>query len=393
MYNMPSFQLDPKLAKRFLAGYPWIYTNEFLQTPDMKDIKPGELVKVCYQNNAVAIGYFNRHSLICFRVLSRNPLDIINCDFFCARLREALQLREAFYSKPFYRLIHAESDAIPGVIVDRFDSVFVVQINTQGMHVLKDIFIAALQKTFDATSIYVRQDTAVRTLEGLPILEAECIGAPISELKVLENDTNFVISLENSQKTGWFFDHRDNRRLIAELAKDKEVLDYFCYSGGFAIQAAKAGAKKVIGIDRAEQAIQNAKHSAKLNQVDDKCEFVVEETFADMELRIQRGEKYDIVVLDPPAFMKSKKDLAKGLKGYEKLLSQGMKLVKGSGFLFFASCSFHSNEMDLQFALTKALAKNHRQGKIIKRVIHGFDHPIHPFLKEAEYLKGFLVSF
>lgn len=236
-----------------------------------------------------------------------------------------------------------------------------------------------------------RNDSPIRKLEDLTISDPEIIGSPLSTLKVIENQTEFSVAMQGSQKTGWFFDHRENRQLIASLAKNKTLLDYFCYSGGFSIEAAKT-ATKVIGVDSSENALQNARASAALNNVSEKTEFICNDVFKDMEARATQSQKFDIVVLDPPAFVKSKKDLTTGLKGYEKLISKALPLVVPGGLLLIASCSYHVKEADLKLCLARALQKNHREGRILKTLTAGPDHPLHPMLEESSYLKGFLVG-
>lgn len=392
---MPKFEtitIAPSSHKRFVSGYPWLYNNEILPNNQTKSMVPGQLVQVLLHGNPLATGYFNKHSLISFRVLSRNPEEPIDTQFFKNRLQEALHLRERFFNKPFYRLIHAEGDLLPGLIIDRFDSVFVLQINTQGMEKLKDFIISALQELFNPTTLYIKRESAIRKMEGLSIEPPEIIGNPIQTLTVEENDVTFKIDISEGQKTGWFYDHRENRKIIANLAKDNTILDYYCYSGGFSLQAATKGAKKVIGVDRSSYALQNAKESATLNQVDSKCEFIESDVFEDMDKRLNNLERFDIVVLDPPAFVKTKKDLPTGLKGYEKLITKGLQLTEKDGLLLIASCSYHVKELDLKNLLSRALYKTNRVGKIVQRLSAGCDHPVHPALEESEYLKGLLVS-
>lgn len=387
---LPIIEILPSYHKRFLSGYPWLYANEIIQSQSTKNLEPGELVDVTHQGKPIATGYFNRHSLIAFRTLS-TPSIAIDVNFFKQALERSVTLRERFYTAPYYRLVHAEADGLPGLIIDRFDNVFVIQMNTQGIEKLKHLLVEALQTLFAPRTLYFKNDSAVRILEGLSITEPEIIGEPLSTLTVIENNMTFEIDMTSSQKTGWFFDHRENRALTAKLAHGKTVIDYFCYSGGFSLQAAKQGAKRVVGIDRSESALNNAKRSAKINNLSEICEFHCQETFKDMDERLQKRELFDIVLLDPPAFVKSKKDLIPGLKGYEKLLTKGLPLVAPGGFLLIASCSYHVKEADLKICLIRALQKTKREGRIIQTLSAGFDHPIHSMLEESSYLKGFLV--
>lgn len=388
---LPKINIAKGHHHRFLRGNPWLFNNEIIANNENKSLLPGELVEVMHDGKPVAIGYFNRHSLISLRALTWDTKQTINANFFYSRLQNALTLREKFYTQPYYRLIHAEADYLPGLIIDRFDAIFVVQINTQGMERLIDYIVKALQALFDPKTIYIKRDSTIRTAEGLDIVDPEVIGAEISSLTIIENNTNFTIDISTGQKTSWFYDHRNNRKLIAELAHSKTVIDYFCYSGGFAIQAAMHGAKAVTGVDRSAPAIANATASAKLNNVDKICSFTTASVFEDLDKRHEDSLSYDIVVLDPPAFVKVKKDLKTGIKGYEKLLTKGLKLVNKQGLLLIASCSYHIKETDLKTCLAQALSNVNRTGSIIQRLTAGYDHPVHPHIEESEYLKGFLV--
>lgn len=389
---LPTLQIQAGQHKRFLNGYPWLYANEIIQSNLTKELEPGHLVTVEHHGKRIATGFYNRHSLIAFRKLCSFPRDAIDSSFFKEKLLEALKIRERFYKLPYYRLIHAEADGLPGLIIDRFDATFVIQINTQGIEKLSTQLVDALQEIFNPTTLYLRLDSPIRKLEGLPLLEEKCIGTPLKSLKVIENETEFLIDLSTSQKTGWFYDHQPNRKLIATLAKDKRIIDYFCYSGGFSLQATKQGAQLVIGVDSSEAALLNAKNSAIHNQISSSYEFVCDEAFKDMDKRTLAHQKFDIVILDPPAFVKTRKDLPAGLKGYEKLITKALPLLEQGGLLLIASCSYHVKKEELRTCLTRALYKNNREGKILQTLSAGPDHPEHPMLEESNYLKGFLVA-
>lgn len=390
--NLPILELNPKQQKRFMALHPWVYANEIIQSDLTKSIEPGSLVLLQSQKKLIAIGYYNRHSLIAFRALSRNPFETIDVNFFIDRLKNALKLRQQYYSKPFYRLIHSEADGLPGLIIDRFDDVFSVQINTFGMENLKPLLIQALQTEFEPKTIFFQNDTRMRKLEGLSDFQSHFIGNEIQTLDVIENNLTYQIDFSSFQKTGWFYDHRENRRKIFHLANNKKVIDYFCYSGGFALQAAFGEAKSVIAVDSSENALMNAKNSAEHLRLSTPIEFVCEQAFVDMDKRIANGEHFDLIILDPPAFVKVKKDLNAGLKGYEKLIYKGLQLLNAQGYLLIASCSFHvSLDMLKECCLNRALFKTNRSAKITETLHAGPDHPTHPHLPESEYLKGFII--
>jgi len=387
---IPTIELLANQKKRFLFDFPWVYSNEIKPSPALKEIKPGEITHLVLNGKFLATGYFNPHSLIAFRSLTRKPNEKIDADFFKRRIEQAEKLRQVFYKTPFYRLVHAESDDLPGLIIDRFDKVFVVQLNTQGMEKLESYIVEALEVAFKPDTILLQYDSGSRKLEGLEDKETVVQGKPVTLLKVKEDDLEFSIDFSTSQKTGWFFDNRDNRAFVGELSQNKTMIDYYCYSGGFSLHAAHKGAKRVIGVDSSKQAIANAQHSAKANGLQDRASFVVSEVFKDMDARIEANESFEVVMLDPPAFVKSKKDLGAGLKGYEKLLAKGLTLTASQGFLVLTSCSYHVKASDLIQCLNRACDKTNRRVKIVKELKAGFDHPIHPRLPETDYLKGFI---
>ncbi|MDB6096325.1 MAG: putative AdoMet-dependent methyltransferase, family [Francisellaceae bacterium] len=388
MYKI--IELHPKFSKRFIQGHPWVYSNELIIN-SAEPIIPGEIVELNYQGKYLATGFLNTHSLISFRALSREKHRLIDIHFLKDAFLKAEALRTHFYNQPFYRLIHAEGDFLPGLIIDRYQDIFVIQLNTAGMELLKPIIILALKNAFKVTTLIFKNDSPIRKQEGLAIFPIEIQGEAIKYLDIIENHAQFSVDIVDTQKTGWFYDHRNNRELIANLASNTTLIDYFCYSGGFSIQAACKGARKVIGVDSSKTAIENAKRSAIQNNLTN-TEFMVSDVFKDLDRRLALQEQFDIVVLDPPAFVKVKKDLAQGLKGYEKLLTKGISLVKGGGLLMIASCSYHIKLTDLKYCLNKALYKTRRTAQILQSLSSGFDHPIHPALEESEYLKGLLIQ-
>jgi 23S rRNA (cytosine1962-C5)-methyltransferase len=378
--------------QRIPAGYPWIYSNQIdtAQTP-LKSVAAGEIVDLYFQDNWLARGYANPHSLIAFRILTWEPEEEIDQRFFEKRFKKALALRESFYTEPYYRLIHAEGDFIPGLIIDRYNDVFVVQLNTAGVDKLSDLISAALQTLFTPKTIIIKRDSPSRLQEGLTQEAEQIIGEPISECIIKENNAQFAVSFSEGQKTGWFFDQRHNRLQVAELCQGKSVIDYYCYAGGFGVLAATMGATSVIEVDRSATALAQAKKAAQLNHVEQKCEFVCTEAFSDIEQRIERREQYDVVIADPPAFIKSRKDKPQGLKGYQKLMQGVLQLVKPEGYLFIASCSYHISVEEFKECLQKAFAKNGMTGQILAVKQAGMDHPVQIQLAETDYLKGLLV--
>lgn len=390
--DSPRIFLKKAEYQRILPGSPWIYSNQLdTHATSLKDFEPGQEVSLYYQERWLARGYINPHSLICFRALTFNPDETIDAVWITQRLRQASSLRESYFNEPFYRLVHAEGDFLPGFVIDRYHDVFVVQLNTAGAERLSQWVIEALYALFSPKSILIKRDSASRLLEGLSTQENEWIGEPIEKCIIQENGAKYVVNFTVGQKTGWFFDQRMNRQHIASLCKNKRVLDYYSYAGGFSILAAVMGAEQVTAIDRSEHALSLASESAELNGVASRTTFVCAEVFADIEQRVQANERYDVVIVDPPAFIKSKKEKTQGIKGYQKLFSNVLPLVEAGGYLFMASCSHHLTLEELKNGLAVALSKNGRQGQIMEVMQAGWDHPVNAFLPQTEYLKGLLV--
>ncbi len=392
--SLPKLHIKNYQEIRIVKGCPWIYSNEVANFKELKEIEKGALVEIRIpkNENGFALAYFNANQLICARILSYNVNEKIDVDFFVRKIKTALNLREKFFDKPFYRLIHSEADGLAGLVIDRFDNIFSCQISTFGMEKLQDLLIAALQKLFPNCKIIFRGDVESRKFEGLDA-EHKIVGGEISDEIILEeNGLKFAVDVNSGQKTGWFFDQRKNRDFIASVAKNADVLDAFCYQGGFGLNAIKGGAKSVTFIDSSKEALDHVKKNLELNSFDTNCEFFNEKTFDALEKLAVAKKQFDVIVLDPPAFVKSKKDLFAGLRGYEKLVRLATPLLKENGVLFLASCSHNVSLPDLIDAanngLRKGFAGTGRFAKLIRSHGASFDHPLHPALKESEYLKS-----
>jgi 23S rRNA (cytosine1962-C5)-methyltransferase len=370
---------------RIRAGSPWIFSNEIENFSEIKKLEKGALVKVQMKDD-FALAYFNPQSLIAARILTYNLGEKINSDFFKKRILNAKNLREKFFSKPFYRLIHSEADFLSGLIIDRFDNYFCVQISTAGMENLAPFLIQALQEIFPNCAIIFKNDVEVRKLEGLENYTKIICGEIPDEIEVIENDISYLANIKEGQKTGWFFDQRINRDFASQISKGADVLDAFCYLGGFGMNALKGGANSVIFVDSSIEAI-NSINKRNLKNANAICE----KTFDFLE---NNQKKFDIALLDPPAFIKNKKDFHAGMKGYEKLIKLGANSVKKGGILMISSCSHHASKQDLIEAANNAFRKNNHQAKLIRSFGASFDHPLHPALKESEYLKSltFLIE-
>jgi len=409
--NFPQIHLKKSYQERALAGHPWIFSNEIENFAQAKNYPSGELVQINLQDNKpFALGYFNPSSLISVRILSYDLAQKINQDFFVDRFNSARLLREKMYDSPYYRLVHSEGDFLPGLVIERFNNLFVCQISTAGMENLREFLLGALRKIFSDSKIVFKNNSESRKLENLS-LEPSFEGDEIDEkISVKEGEIEFLIDVKNGQKTGWFFDQKPNREFVGQLvsrlvlqskADEKiSILDCFSYVGGFGINALAAGASEVCFIDSSSQALELTKENCnKLfasqfyqdsnpKNSSPKLEFLEGKVFDELEKIIAKNQQFDIVILDPPAFIKSKKDLFAGLRGYEKLLKLAAQIVKSGGFLMLSSCSHHAKISDLLASAAKSLHKSGRQSHLIRSSGAGFDHPINPSLPENDYLKS-----
>ena len=389
----PLIRLHPQKHRRVQGGHPWVYSNEIVIDGATKSLPRGTIAAYyAHDKKFLGIGSFNANCLIAGRIFTPHLVEDINEEWFVPRIENALALRNQLVSEPFYRLIHAEADGLPGLIIDRFDDTLCVQLNTAGMDGLWPALESALHRVLKPRSIILRNDSFIREIEGLP-RETKLIGEEVkSPTEVHENGITYFADLRGGQKTGWYFDQRDNHALVAKYAQNADsVLDLYTHAGGFALAAAKAGAKKVIGVDSSEPALALARQATTHNKCDSQCEFQRSDVFEDLERRIVAKEKHQIVIADPPAFVKSRKDIASGARGYRKLAKMAASVTKKNGFLFIASCS-HNMELPL-FTEQVAAGLNDakRTGKILHTCFAASDHPTHPHLPESAYLKGLLL--
>ena len=389
----PTISLLPGHNRRLSSGHPWVYSNEIAMTPEAKALPPGTIITLNDEHGrGIATAIFNPHSLIAARILVHKPDAEIGAAFFAERLGKALALREVFFPEPHYRLIHAEADGLPGLVIDRFGDTCVIQANSAGMALRMDDIVAALETVIAPARIILRGDSAARELEGIASEVRVIKGSPTGGIEVIENGARFQVDPIEGQKTGWFFDHRPNRAFIKGIAGGRRVLDMYCYAGAFSIQAALGGASEVLGIDRSELALASATAAAIANGVAEKCHFLRGESFAEMERLAAEKQLFDIVIVDPPAFVKSKKDLIVGLKGYRKMARMAARLVKGGGFLLAASCSHNVSPGEFQEEVCRGVSEGGRTGRIVQTGGAGPDHPVHTHLPESAYLKNIVLQ-
>ncbi len=385
----PTIRLRPREGRRVRSGSPWAFSNEIVMDLAAKALAPGTLVKLARDDGEpLGIGYFNPRSLIAVRLLSADAGTEIGAEFFVAKLRQALSLREAFFKEPFYRLVHAEGDGLPGLVVDRFGGTAVMQVTTAGMEKLIEPLLAALNEAIAPETIVLRNDTPSRALEGLDSYVRVTKGTAASNITVEENSTRYFADPQTGQKSGWYYDQRENRAFMAGLAKDRRVLDTYCYSGGFGILAARAGAREVLGIDSSEPALALASEAAKANDVDASCKFVKADVIEELERLSGTGERFDIVICDPPPFVRARKDLEPGAKAYRKLARLAASVTAPGGFLLLCSCSHNMPLERFMLECAAGLTRAGRTAALISSAGAGPDHPVHPHLPESAYLKA-----
>jgi 23S rRNA (cytosine1962-C5)-methyltransferase len=388
MNALPEITLERGRDKRALSGHPWIFSNEIAMTGEAKLLAPGSLVTLrTGGGERLGLAIFNPHSLIAARVLTRDARATIDADFFAARFARAHALRARLVKSNHHRLAHAEADGFPGLIVDRYGDTLVAQANTAGMETLSPLWIEALMKTLAPRRLILRNDSPARAQEGLPQEVKAALGDLDAPVVVEENGARFRFLPNSSQKTGWFFDQRDNRAFVASLAEGARVLDVYAYAGGFAVQAALKGASEVLAVDRSAAALESARWAAAENGVGEKVKTGEEEAFEALDRLAAAGERYGLVVVDPPAFIKSRKDHAAGLRGYAKLAKKAAKLVAHDGFLVICSCSHHASPEEFGAAVRAGLLEARRTGRILRSSGAAPDHPVHPLLPETAYLK------
>ncbi len=382
--------LRKKIAPRIANGHPWIYGNEVDRIAGNPE--PGEIVEVRFADGKLAgVGYYNPQSQIVVRLLSRK-VEEINEAFFYQRILQAWQYRQKTGYTENCRLVFGEADQLPALIIDKFNDYFVIQTLALGIDIWKPAIINALETIFKPKGIYERNDVPVRTLEGLE-QQKGFLSAPFdTNIIINENGLQFYVDIENGQKTGYFLDQQDNRRTIQHIVKGAEVMGAFTYTGTFEIHAAHYGAKSVLGIDISEQAVAQANKNAALNGLEKIVEFKAMNAFDVLKDWGKDGPLYDVVMLDPPAFTKSRENIQKAVTGYKEINLRGMKLIRNGGFLVTSSCTNLVNP-ELFLHTINAAAKDAR--KRIKQVTfqaQASDHPIIWGMENTNYLKFLIVE-
>ncbi len=380
--------MQAKADRRVRLGHNWIFSNEIdAERSPLAAFKPGELARVVdAARNPVGIAYVNPNALICARVLTRDVRASIDAAWFAARLRRALDLRERVFDAPFYRLEYGESDGLPGFVVDRYGDVCVAQLNTAGALALREPFIAALTDVLAPKGLLLRNAGSTRALEGIEALD-QALGDVPERIVVHEGDMRIAAPLRAGQKTGYFFDQRDNRaRLRRYVRRGDRVLDVFSYVGAWALSALQAGASEVTCIDQSQLALEYADENA--CGIGREIDGLIGDAAEVMRGLHAERRRYDVVVLDPPALIKRRKDAAAGERHYQRLHEAALKLLAEDGYLISASCSHHLAADRLQRVALEAARGAGRRLQLLERHAHAPDHPIHPAMPETEYLKA-----
>ncbi|MDX1467010.1 MAG: class I SAM-dependent rRNA methyltransferase, partial [Halomonas sp.] len=372
------------------AGHLWLYSNEIdIQATPLKEIAPGTQVVVEAANGkGMGVAYVNPHSLICARMVSRDPQQGLDRSLLVHRLNQALALRQRLFDKPFYRLVHGEGDLLPGLIIDRFGDVVVVQLNTAGMQAVAEELLDALEKVLSPAAVVFRNDTSGRRQEGLEASVEVVKGELPDQVLLEENGVRFVAPVLDGQKTGWFYDHRGNRAWLNGLVAGKRVLDLFSYVGGWGVQAAASGASEVLCVDASGAALERVAENATLNGLHEQVAVGEGDAFEVLAALKAEGEEFDVVILDPPAFIRKRKDIPNGERAYGKLNREAMRLLGRDGLLLSASCSMHLAPERLVDVVRGAVRHQDRQGQILFQGHQGPDHPVHPAIPETAYLKA-----
>ena len=374
-----------------LAGYLWVYAGHIDEVAG--EPAPGDVVDVCtHSGRPIGRGFFNPHSKIRVRLLTSRD-ELPDDSFWTKRIRGALALRRRVVSDTTaYRLIHGESDFLPGLIVDRYGDMLVMQTLSFGMDRRKERLADLLMKETGATAVYLRNDANSRTLEGLPVEQGFLRGAGATSVEIHEGRARFLVDIEHGQKTGWFCDQRENRLAAASLADGAEVLEAFCHTGAFGIQAALHGAASVLGLDVSRDAVTMAREHAARNTVDGRCSYREADAFEELRRLERGGGRFDLVILDPPSFARTKLAVPQALAGYKQLNLRALRLLRPEGFLVSCSCSHHVNEEQFWSMLQDAARDAKRPLRLIERRSQARDHPVLAAMPETRYLKCVIVQ-
>lgn len=390
--NAPSLaplRLKKNEDRRLKAGHPWIYSNEVdTQATPLTGFAPGQQVVVVANNGKpMGLAYVNPHSLIAARLFGRDE-HLLDRSLIVHRLKIALGLRERLFPTPHYRLVHGEADGLPGLVVDRYGDVLVAQITTAGMEAVREAIVDALVKVLKPSGILLRNDTASRGLEGLEQGIELAFGEVPEEVELIENGATFRVRPWDGQKTGWFYDQADNRARLPRYVKGARVLDLFSYMGGWGVQALRHGASEAVCVDASALALEQTQVNAGLNGVGEGLRTIEGDVFEVLRGLREERERFDVVVCDPPAFIKRRKDVEAGLAAYRRVNQMAMQVLSRDGILISCSCSHHLQRDKLPELMWAAARHVDRSMQILEFGRQGADHPVHPAIPETDYLKS-----
>lgn len=383
--------LSKNRSKRIEHGHPWVFKTEIQRIEG--DFNPGDIVEVLnFRGKFLGRGYINPKSQIAVRFLTEDKHEEIDREFFKRRILNALIYRQNLGFTGSYRVVYGESDFLPALIVDKFEDVLVIQTLALGIDLYKSAIVDVLKEIFNPRGIYERNDVPVRELEGLP-QQKGCLYGEFNPVVIIEeNGLKFYVDVENGQKTGYFLDQKQNRRAIASIVKNADVLECFCYTGSFALCAAHYGAKSVLAYDASKEAVELARKNAMLNGLSDLCHFSEGNAFDVLRQFYNEGRKFDVVILDPPAFAKNRHALDNAVRGYKEINLRGLKLLKPGGYLVTSSCSHHVSE-DLFWDIIESAAFDAKKKlRLVESRTQSADHPILVSAEETRYLKFLILQ-
>jgi len=387
--TLAALKLKKDQDRRLRTGHCWIYSNEIdIAATPLKGFEPGDQAQLLAHNGkAIGTVYVNPNGLIAARLFSRDE-HRLDTSLIVHRLNIALSLRERLYAEPFYRLVFGESDGLPGLILDRFGDVVVGQISSHGMERVIPQIEAALEKVLKPHALLWRNDGGARALEGLPEYQRLAWGELEPSVLVREHGLAFHCSLSAGQKTGWFYDQRDNRQALARFCRDARMLDVFSYCGAWSLSALAAGAASAVAIDSSKPALEFARMSAASQGVTDKFSTIADDAFDALKTLRAARERFDLVVVDPPAFIKKRRDHKEGALAYRRINEMAMQVLKHDGILISCSCSHHFSFAELLDAVNQGARHLDRQVQLLQVLQQSADHPVLPSIPETSYLKG-----
>ncbi|NTU94086.1 MAG: class I SAM-dependent rRNA methyltransferase [Chlorobiaceae bacterium] len=385
---MHALYLKPKEHRRLLSGHLWVFSNELREIP--RDIAAGETVQLfTHDGRLLGTGFFNPQSLIAFRLLTKTE-EQPDREFFRKKIKEAHRLREKIYPATetnAWRVVHGESDGLPGLVIDRFDQAIVMQSFSAGMDRHLPLITEVLRELYDPSAIVIRNESPLRELEGLPLYKEMILGGPEEAQQVIvDGGISYQVNIFEGQKTGFFLDQRENRRIVRKYSADADVLDVYTNDGGFALNAMFAGARSTTMVDISQEALQRAEQNARMNGFSN-FSIVASDAFEALSRLKQEQRNFDLVILDPPSFTKSRKNVPQALKAYAKLNRMGLQIVRDEGFLATASCSHHVSEEDFLATVHLGALQAGKHLRLIYRSAQPPDHPMLLSMPETGYLK------